>query len=117
MITAAGVPVYFHYCGGELEKISYVVKAGNCCESDEDTDAGDDGCCKNEGFILKSNPDFTVAQFCIYQPVKTEHLLFYIPSFQLKSSLNHFSPSILCSEPWPPPNIQNKIISTSVLRI
>lgn len=45
-----GIPVYYHYCGGELESISTLVKTDGCCgdmEEDEDSD-----CCKNEVKII-----------------------------------------------------------------
>ncbi len=58
VITVIGIPVYFHYCGGELEKIDYVMKSSGCC-GDEDEDEGN-GCCSDEGKLLVNNQDFTI---------------------------------------------------------
>ena len=55
--TAIGIPVYKHYCGGELEKVSLLIKSNSCCGGEED-DMGD-GCCANENTFVRCAPDFT----------------------------------------------------------
>ncbi len=40
-----GVPVFKHYCGGELESISVFVKHASCCGEEEDEPSD---CCKDE---------------------------------------------------------------------
>jgi hypothetical protein len=49
-----GMPVYFHYCGGELEEISYFVKGGGCCDGKE---GEPDGCCSDESVVLVNSFD------------------------------------------------------------
>ena len=51
-----GLPVYYHYCGGELEEVSYLVKPSGCCEDEGDEP---DGCCSNETMVLVNAADFT----------------------------------------------------------
>lgn len=55
------MPVYLHYCGGNLEEISYLVKTSNCCGEEESEEEASD-CCRNEHFYLKYNPDFSFQQ-------------------------------------------------------
>jgi hypothetical protein len=120
VISVIGVPVYFHYCGGLLEEISYVVKSNDCCGSEEnDPEKAGNDCCKDENIVLKSNLDFTIKHNA-YAFVKTFCELFYIAlplcdSFQTKMPIQ-----LLTSEyaEFPPPKLQHDlVISTSVLRI
>lgn len=120
VISAIGIPVFLHYCGGELEKINYVVKSTSCCGGEEDdSEPMDDGCCKDENMVLKSNPDFTLKQNTTSNLVKTFCDLFYLDlpfsvnTFTKQSYLNN-----LASLEAPPPKVQNTlVISSSVLRI
>jgi hypothetical protein len=57
VITSVGIPVYFHYCGGELQKIDYVIKASGCCDGEEEQTSD---CCQNEQKYLSNHPDFTL---------------------------------------------------------
>lgn len=115
-MASVGLPVYMHYCGGELEKISYFVKGSSCCGEDE-SDQEDSGCCRDEGLVIKSNFDLVLDQAPVCSPCKTELSLFYSPI----PTLSYFSPGYLRlvsnTEMWPPPGIQSKIISSTVLRI
>ncbi|MEO6302638.1 MAG: hypothetical protein ABIP51_05660 [Bacteroidia bacterium] len=119
VISAVGIPVFLHYCGGELEKVNYVVKGTSCCGGEEDdSEPMDEGCCKDENVVIKNNPDFTLKQFNNYDLVKTYIDLFHIDlpfsgtPFQSNISFN------LVSVNSPPKKIQNTlVISTSVLRI
>jgi len=56
-----GIPVYFHYCGGELEKVDFVTKGSSCCDDQEsDVPEENDGCCKDETLVLQSAKDALV---------------------------------------------------------
>ncbi len=45
LLMHIGVPVFKHYCGGELESISVFVKHASCCGEEEDEPSD---CCKDE---------------------------------------------------------------------
>lgn len=115
VITVIGIPVYFHYCGGELEEISYLTKANSCCGEEEPED---DGCCKDESLIVKSTVDFTIKKSDSFLPLKTVCDLFYVSMPYSEVSLcNRCSCPSIRTE-FPPPPFQNTLlISTSVLRI
>lgn len=114
-----GIPVYFHYCGGELEKINYVMKGDSFCDGEED-DSGPqgNGCCKDESLVLKNNADFTLKHSDNYNLVKLFSQLFYV---NLPFSQVMFQECLLLTSinrEFPPPKLQNDlVISTSVLRI
>ncbi|MBA3681958.1 MAG: hypothetical protein H0W73_12475 [Bacteroidetes bacterium] len=119
VISAVGIPVFLHYCGGELEKINYVMKSTSCCGGEEDdSEPMDDGCCKDENMVIKNNPDFTLKQNNTLDLVKTFCDLFYL---DLPFSDNPFITQRylnLASIEAPPPKLQNTLlISSSVLRI
>ena len=108
-----------HYCGGELEKINYVVKSTSCCGGEEDDSVPmDDGCCKDENMVLKNNTDFTLKQNVTSDLVKTFCDLFYL---DLPFSNTDFTVQPVLSLVFleaPPPKVQNTlVISSSVLRI
>jgi hypothetical protein len=114
-----GIPVYYHYCGGELEEINYVLKSNTCCggEEDDSDDAGND-CCKDENLVLKSDLDFTIKELNTYTLVNSvQELLFF--SLPFTNSIEEVSPTLLSLfTEFPPPRLQHQnIISTSVLRI
>lgn len=119
MITVVGIPVYYHYCGGELEEINYVLKSSGCCGGEEDDSSeSDNGCCKDENLVLKSNVDFTLKGFNDYTFVKTFSEVCYI---SLPFSMSVHELKSLVSDVYaefPPPKLQQDlVISTSVLRI
>lgn len=60
LVTSAGVPIYLHYCGGELEQVNYVIKSDGCCGDEESTDAENDSCCRNESLLLVNSSDFVL---------------------------------------------------------
>ena len=43
-LNSIGIPVYYHYCGGELENVSALFKTNSCCGEEEDEDSD---CCQN----------------------------------------------------------------------
>lgn len=117
VLTAIGIPVYFHYCGGELEEINYVLKGSGCCGEEEDSDE-DNGCCKNENYILKSNVDFTLKESNTSAFVKLFSQLFFL-SLPFSLSPDTSASVLLCQYTIfsPPERQQQGIIATTVLRI
>ncbi|WP_317897250.1 HYC_CC_PP family protein [Aurantibacillus circumpalustris] len=116
VITVIGIPVYYHYCGGELEEINYVLKGSNCC-GDDDSQEENDGCCKNESHVLKSNIDFTFKTTGDYVFLKDSGINY--SSLPFKSSIKRLIsiPSFVYVN-TPPSRVQHSlVISTSVLRI
>ena len=119
IVMTVGIPVYLHYCGGELEEVSYLTKADSCCGGEDDhSKENDGGCCEDEGLLLKSNTDFTLKEFNTY---KIFHLwgdfcISLLPS-------NPVSPEtklVFTNKNYsiPPGKLYSSlIISTSVLRI
>jgi len=117
LATVIGIPVYLHYCGGELEEVSYLTKATGCCGEEED-ETEDNGCCKNESHVLVNAADFTLNSFNSALPVKSYTELFYgATPFELSSvdlkieSFKQFIES-------PPPRLQHdRMLASTLLRI
>ncbi len=115
-----GIPVYLHYCGGELEEINYVMKADSCCggEDDHSDEDADNGCCEDEEFLFKSNTDFTLKELNSFKIFKVcaNFSSIFLPSFAFTIEPkfnNSFNKNFV-----PPPKLySNLIIRTSVLRI
>lgn len=116
LLSAIGIPVYLHYCGGELEEVNYVVQSDSCCDGEED-DTTDNGCCQNENLVIKNSIDFTIKQFHNYDFVKSFCELFYIHiPFLIQFQSQDIQ--LFAFQKEPPPKVQNSlVISTSVLRI
>lgn len=115
LFSVIGVPVYLHYCGGELEKVNFMVKATSCCgEEDESEDAGD--CCKDEGAYVQNTTDFTLKQLTYWFAQLPSGLftqLFLFPETGQAATALAVAPSV-----HPPPNLlTQQLVSTSVLRI
>jgi hypothetical protein len=111
--AAAGIPVYLHYCGGELEEISYLTKTSNCCG---DSEPEDDGCCKNEGLVLKCNPDITLQNKSVdLKKVHVQQLFSFIRFSFTLAPLLQLDPLPLPSDP--PPRLQDHIVDSTILRI
>jgi hypothetical protein len=112
-----GIPVYFHYCGGELEKVDFVTKGKSCCD-DQESDAPEenDGCCKDETLVLQSAKDALV---------KKDERVFKQSSILLFALIPDFNQAGLLSGPVtknitvanPALLYQQKLISTFLLRI
>ena len=113
VFAGVGMPVYLHYCGGNLEEVSYLVKANNCCGETEE-EAGD--CCRNEHIFIKYNPDFS------FQQQKTNFSAFgtgqlislILPSYQLKLNQSN-TPAVSIQKHFPPPKIYQKTLSDCTL--
>jgi hypothetical protein len=119
VVSVIGIPVFLHYCGGEIENVNFVVKGSTaCCGEEEDAEPMDDGCCKDENLVVKNNTTFTFQKNTNNELVKSFCQLFFI-SLPLKNET--FTPALnleYLSIEAPPPKLQaSLIISTSVLRI
>lgn len=114
--TAIGIPVYMHYCGGELEKVSFVVKINSCCGGEEED--MDEGCCANEDTYARYAPDFTAKKLnsgCDFQVPSINLLItniFHARCFGEQTDI------AIVQFVFPPPKlIQNDLVKISVLRI
>ena len=115
LTTAAGIPVYMHYCGGELEQVSFLVKSNSCCGGEEED--MEPGCCDNENTFARYAPDFTFK--------KAVDSNFQIADFNLFTVITPFFDvkikpvSIVISKYFfPPPDLlHSNIIRTTFLRI
>jgi len=117
VMTVTGIPVYLHYCGGELEEISYLTKTTSCCGEEEEDDTDSD-CCKNESQILKNTIDFTHNTNVSSLPFKSCTNIFFLS--KLFSSSLSIADSV-CSNKTidhSPPRPQHAVmLSITVLRI
>jgi hypothetical protein len=113
-ITSLGLPVYLHYCAGELEEVSYYLQADSCCDGEV---PADDDCCKNEDLYLINLADVISKSAETFQPIElTDHsdLLFTIATPGTSEGL----PAFPGSGGLPPPKLQHSLlISTTILRI
>lgn len=113
VFSTIGISVFTHYCGNEVESISYLTKGKSCC-GDEDN-AMD--CCKDEVTHLSLKSDFT-----FYTLVKKQQVtflqLFYSPISEIYQT-NKQTITQVCykDKPRPPNLIQSQIVSVSNLRI
>jgi hypothetical protein len=60
LLNSIGIPVYYHYCGGELEKVTALFKTNTCCGSEEEEDDSD--CCQNVEKILLQHNESRLAE-------------------------------------------------------
>lgn len=118
LVTVIGIPVYIHYCGGELERINYMVKGDSCC-GDEDEGCNDESdCCKDENLVLKSSLDFTFKSFDDHQLVKSVNESLFVELFyQVQAEKTIAIKTVGSEDPPPPERQQGKIVETSVIRI
>ena len=114
--TAIGIPVYKHYCGGELEKVSFLVKSTSCCggEDEEDMDAD---CCSDENDVARCSPDFTIKKAIDSDFLISDFNLFAIAPLLFDFKMETVSISV-SKYFFPPPDLlQSKLIRTTFLRI
>jgi hypothetical protein len=116
-ISLLGMPVYFHYCGGELEDISYFMKADGCCEGEDNSGEGPDDCCSNEDLYVVNSADFTAKSSSGIMPLKMLGELACLPVLSYSDLLSKFSVRASQFSERPPGILQDHIITTSVLRI
>jgi len=117
VVSVVGIPVYKHYCGGELEKVNYVIKTNSCCCGEEENESNS-GCCKDENIIVKNTPDFTIKKLAHFDTTEISSDLFFVTLPFLKGTFLQKAFETLNFLAFPPPWLQiSGIISTSVLRI
>ena len=116
LVTVIGIPVYMHYCGGELEKVNYVIKSNGCCGEEEDSDDMS-GCCKDESLVARYSPDFTAKKINVgvdFILIPTDLAFSIVPHISLPNSKELSVSEFL----FPPPKLlQNDIVLTSIIRI
>ena len=115
-ITSIGIPVYYHYCGGELEKVSAVIQAKSCCGSEDEQD----NCCKNEVKHLSLHTEFSQAVALKPAFDMAPLTLYILPFFDLY--LKQQNPSGDCQlyfhdNAHPPDPLSVILVKTSVFRI
>jgi hypothetical protein len=98
LVSNIGIPVYYHYCGGELESVNALFKSSSCCGDDEDEDSG---CCQNETKVLAQKsetsfqPDYfklAPASHSLPSFIKTEYFFFETDNHEVLFSHKHFFP-------------------------
>jgi hypothetical protein len=118
LITVIGIPVYFHYCGGELEEISYILKSNSCCGEEEDDSSMTPGCCENESVVVRSEGNFDLKK---NQEVKSSALFATLFFVKLPFFANVGFVEGTVASVWnfyPPPGLQHQaIIENTFLRI
>jgi hypothetical protein len=115
LLAVNGIPVYLHYCGGELEEISYLTKTNNCCGDEEENNEASD-CCHNESLVLRSSPEACFStEFRLAQV--TSPLLAFVLFATEASQLQTCTLSALQIVHVPPLQLQQTLINVSCLRI
>lgn len=116
LTTAIGIPVYMHYCGGELEKISYLVKSKGCCGSEEENEDMN-GCCQDENGIARYAPDFTTKKV-VDSNFQIADLNLFVANASIIDTKIEFNSVLISKYFFPPPDIlHSNIIRTTFLRI
>jgi len=115
-MSVLGVPVYFHYCEGELENVDFITKGSGCCCDDDEESGEKNNCCKDETLLLQNDKNALVKS---YERVIKQS------SFLLFAVLPHFS-NHFCIIDKSEKTFQNtftskldqqRLISTFILRI
>lgn len=115
LTTAIGIPVYMHYCGGELEKVSFLVETEGCCEGEEPGEA--DGCCDNENTFARYSPVFTVKKV-VDSDFHIADLNLFVVATSIFDNKIESNPVLVSKYFFPPPDIlRSNIIRTTFLRI
>jgi hypothetical protein len=115
LFSAIGVPVYLHYCGGELEEVSYLVKSNGCCGEEESDETSD--CCHNEDVYLKKTTDFSL-NILHFDFSKTIIQSIILTPFIQHLSFNIQHSTFIINNQLPPPKLcQQALLDCSVLKI
>ncbi|MCC6371076.1 MAG: hypothetical protein IT236_08740 [Bacteroidia bacterium] len=116
-LTTVGFPVYLHYCGGELERVNYLVKGTGCCGETDDESSESNDCCKDEGLYVQNTNHFTLKT--INYSIQQSLTLLFIHPIQPCSPepCNNFGNLVKETKEPPPKLLANLLVTTSVLRI
>ncbi|MEI6020111.1 MAG: hypothetical protein WCR21_03205 [Bacteroidota bacterium] len=110
------MPVYLHYCGGQLEEISYLVKANNCCSGDDDDATSD--CCHNEHFYLHNGSNFSFKVIHVDFTKVFSQVLNLVHIEKGIDFLQEQNLSSFIKKQFPPPKLcQKALINCAFLRI
>lgn len=118
VLSTVGVSVFSHYCGGELEKVTLFSKTKSCCGGEEESDMGEDGCCKNELVHVSFQKDFTF--YTLVNSIKAPiHELFIVrPDFNFAPLKSYIANILSIDRKVHPPNlVQQNIVESSVIRV
>lgn len=115
LVSINGIPIYLHYCGGDLEAISYFTKTNSCCGEEEAEDEESD-CCKNEQHILKTNLDAVHHHTARLLAPTLPLIQFFLHSAAVCFSNNCSAKPVLLG-PSPPPLQHSDLIDFVVMRI
>lgn len=110
-VMQAGIPVFFHYCDGDLATISFFEKGDGCCG---DEAAKDMDCCSTDITILQQHSDFTA------QTEKHNLVVTAVPlaTIQWIASVVFVTPKLVTVFiDTPPPPLQSTWLQTFLLRI
>lgn len=118
VLSTVGVSVFSHYCGGELEKVSLFTKTKSCCGDQEESDMGDDGCCKDEIAHVSFQKDFTFYTLIKTIKAPVQELFIIKPDFNIAPLKSLISDFLSIDRKVHPPNlVQQDIVECSVVRV
>ncbi|MBS1638334.1 MAG: hypothetical protein JST26_20640 [Bacteroidetes bacterium] len=115
-ITSIGIPVYYHYCGGELEKVSALIKAKSCCGSSDEQD----NCCKNEVKHYSLHAEFSHSGILkpVYDASYINIFVHQLPEFFSNQNFKATDHPVFCADDSSPPDPWALLlVKTSVFRI
>jgi hypothetical protein len=117
VFSTIGISVFSHYCGDELEKVSFFTKTNSCCGDDESDEAMESGCCKDELTHIAFKEDFTF--YTLIKDCKAPvNALFNIIIGFSDPALQNKSIAYTTSKWFHPPDlVQDHLVACSVIRI
>lgn len=79
LLAVSGVMISAHYCGDNLESLSFNTHAEGCTDDQckDETTQQDEGCCKDKTFTAKVTNDQIAASFF---KLKLSHADYYLPT-------------------------------------
>lgn len=99
--SVSGWALNLHFCGGELNCISLLVK-DDCCACPEEEEPG---CCSDEGLYIKASDDSHTAgnstTFSLDAALVSAPLSFSIPTYNIVSNCTVYN---YCAFDLPPPD-------------
>lgn len=96
LVTTAGVTISKHYCGNNLQSISVVLEAKNCCDIPS-------GCCHNEEVTLKIQDDFSPSIIAFDFSQSTCHVPLFVTF--IEAYVENPASFLLADYSLPPPKV------------